>query len=233
VIFVDQSAESVAPLDLRAAWLRVGACRVGREQRESAVWALAVVVRGVGARHLLEVAAADDQESVETFGADGADEALGVGIRLRGEDRRVDHLDPLAAECPGRRRAELSPSRRRCLRLVFPSLSVSLCSSQSFGRSIRDSADTPVAEASLVASPVAPRAMGAGQPAASHRHRHAENVNPMDWKRHHCCEAGYPPTRPAAPVGWWQVVGPLASSARDASGVARRSSPPSGCPHSC
>jgi hypothetical protein len=47
---------------------------------------------------LLEVAAADDQEPVETFGADGADEALGVGIRLRGEDRRVDHLDPLAAE---------------------------------------------------------------------------------------------------------------------------------------
>jgi hypothetical protein len=83
VIFVNQSAESVAALDLPAAWLRVRACRVGREQCESAVGALAVVVRDVGAQHLLEVAAAENQEPVETLGADGADEALGVGVRLR------------------------------------------------------------------------------------------------------------------------------------------------------
>jgi hypothetical protein len=61
VVFVDQSAKSVAALDLCAARLRVRACRVGREQRESAVGALAVVVGGVGAEHCLEVAAADDQ----------------------------------------------------------------------------------------------------------------------------------------------------------------------------
>jgi hypothetical protein len=49
VVFVDQSAESVAALDLSAARRRIGGCRIGREQRESAVRALAVVVTGVRA----------------------------------------------------------------------------------------------------------------------------------------------------------------------------------------
>ena len=49
VVFVDQSAESVAALDLSAARWRVRVCGVGREQRESAVRALAVVVGGVDA----------------------------------------------------------------------------------------------------------------------------------------------------------------------------------------
>jgi gluconokinase len=61
VVFVDQSAESVAAFDLCAARLWVGACRVGREQRESAVGSLAVVVGGVDAEDRLEVAAAEDQ----------------------------------------------------------------------------------------------------------------------------------------------------------------------------
>lgn len=98
VVFVDQTAESVTALDLSGAWPRVGVCRGGREQRESAVWALAVVVAGVDAEHVLEVAPADDQQPVETFGADRAHEALGVGVRLRCTDRRVDDLDPLAEE---------------------------------------------------------------------------------------------------------------------------------------
>jgi hypothetical protein len=51
VVFVDQSAEPVAALDVSAARLRVRACRVGREQRESSVRALAVVVGGVDAEH--------------------------------------------------------------------------------------------------------------------------------------------------------------------------------------
>src|SRR5437763_15798982 len=75
VVFVEQSAESVAAFDLSAARLWLRACRVGREQRESAVWALAVVVGGVDAEHCLEVAAADYQQPVETLGTDGADEA--------------------------------------------------------------------------------------------------------------------------------------------------------------
>src|ERR671936_169050 len=44
------------------------------------------------------MAAADDQQPVETFGADGADEALGIGVRPWCADRRVDHLEAFAAE---------------------------------------------------------------------------------------------------------------------------------------
>src|SRR5215831_12207604 len=53
---------------------------------------------GVDAEHGLEVAAADDQQPVETFGADGSYEALGVGVRLRRADRSMDDLDTFAAE---------------------------------------------------------------------------------------------------------------------------------------
>jgi hypothetical protein len=44
VVFVDQSAEPVAALDLSAALLQIGVCRFGWEQCESVVGALAVVV---------------------------------------------------------------------------------------------------------------------------------------------------------------------------------------------
>jgi hypothetical protein len=64
VVFMDQSAESVAALDLSVGRWRVRVCRVGCEQRESAVWALAVVMGGVDAEHCFEVAAAEDQEPV-------------------------------------------------------------------------------------------------------------------------------------------------------------------------
>jgi hypothetical protein len=38
------------------------------------VWPLAVVMRGVAAQRLFEVAAAEDEQPVEAFGADGADD---------------------------------------------------------------------------------------------------------------------------------------------------------------
>ena len=49
VVFVDQSAELVAALDLAAGRWPRRVWRVGREQRERPVWALAVVVGGVDA----------------------------------------------------------------------------------------------------------------------------------------------------------------------------------------
>jgi D-alanyl-D-alanine carboxypeptidase len=49
VVFVDQSAESVTAHDLSAARRRTGGCRVGREQRESPVRALAVVMGRIDA----------------------------------------------------------------------------------------------------------------------------------------------------------------------------------------
>jgi hypothetical protein len=63
-VLVDKSAELVAARDLAGgSWTgRVG--RFGRQERESAVWTLAVVMGGVGAEHVLEVAAAEDQRLV-------------------------------------------------------------------------------------------------------------------------------------------------------------------------
>src|SRR5215207_603876 len=57
---------------------------------------------------MFEVAAADDQEPVETLRSDGADEPLGVGVRLRRSQRRVDHHESLAAEHLVERSCELA-----------------------------------------------------------------------------------------------------------------------------
>jgi hypothetical protein len=52
----------------------------------------------VAPEYVLEVAAADDQEPVEAFRSDGADESLRVGVPLRRLHRSVDHPDSFAAE---------------------------------------------------------------------------------------------------------------------------------------
>jgi hypothetical protein len=48
--------------------------------------------------HILEVASAEDEDSIEAVGAEGACPAFGVGVRVRRLDRRTDHLDALASE---------------------------------------------------------------------------------------------------------------------------------------
>jgi hypothetical protein len=95
---VYEAAEAVAALDV-ALGRRFELWRCGRLECESAVRALAGVVLDVDAKDSFEVAAADDQEVVEAFGPDGADEPLGVGVRLRRangrvHDRRVDAARP-------------------------------------------------------------------------------------------------------------------------------------------
>ena len=57
-----------------------------------------VVMAAVDAEHLLEMAAAEDEDSVETLSAEGADPALGVSVRVRRLDRRADHPDALSLE---------------------------------------------------------------------------------------------------------------------------------------
>jgi hypothetical protein len=98
VVFVDESTESVAPLDPAGGRWTGRVCRLRREEREPAVGALAVGVRRVDAEHPFEVAAAENQQPVETFGADGPHEALGVGVRLWRADRCVDDRHAFAAE---------------------------------------------------------------------------------------------------------------------------------------
>jgi hypothetical protein len=61
------------------------------------VGALVVAVLDVDPQDMFEMSAADDKEPVETLIADGADESLSVGVRLRSH-RRVDDRDSFAAE---------------------------------------------------------------------------------------------------------------------------------------
>jgi hypothetical protein len=94
---VYEAAEAVAALDVAAG--RFELWRLGRLECESAVGALAGVVLEVDAEDSFGAAAADDQEVVEAFGPDGADDPLGVGVRLRRangrvHDRRVDAARP-------------------------------------------------------------------------------------------------------------------------------------------
>jgi hypothetical protein len=97
-VFVDEAAEEVVAFDRPGAWWIGSIDRFGRLKAACSMRASAVVVSRVGAEHVLEMSAADDQQPVETLGADGADEALGVGVCLWRTDRRMDHIDAFAAE---------------------------------------------------------------------------------------------------------------------------------------
>jgi hypothetical protein len=57
-----------------------------------------VVVAAVDAEHVFEMSAAENEDPVQAVGAEGAHPAFGEGVRVRGLDRRADHLDPLGAE---------------------------------------------------------------------------------------------------------------------------------------
>jgi hypothetical protein len=71
---------------------------LGRLERESAVRAFAVVVLDVDAQDVFEVAAADDQEPVEAFRFDGADEPFRVCV---GERRRLRSIPSLSSKSFG------------------------------------------------------------------------------------------------------------------------------------
>jgi hypothetical protein len=66
--------------------------------RREQMWTLSVVVGRVAAEHVGDVAAAGDQQPVETLGADSTDEAFSVSVGLWRADRCVDDRDSFAAE---------------------------------------------------------------------------------------------------------------------------------------
>ena len=81
-----------------------------------------VVVVDIDPKHSLELPAVHDQQPVEALGTDGADETLGDRVCLRRSHRRLDDLDPLAAEDRVELAGELAvavadqePKRRRPL----------------------------------------------------------------------------------------------------------------------
>jgi hypothetical protein len=108
VVLVDEAAEAIAPLHGAGGWRTTAIGRLGWQEREGSVRALAVVMLAVAAQHTLKVPAAEDQQPVEAFGANGADEALGVGVRLWRSNWRLDDPDPLAAEDFVKRPGELA-----------------------------------------------------------------------------------------------------------------------------
>ena len=57
-----------------------------------------VVMRGIRGEHMLEVAAADDQDPVEALAADAADPKLGVRPCLRRPHGCLDHPHAFGAE---------------------------------------------------------------------------------------------------------------------------------------
>src|SRR4051812_38033400 len=62
------------------------------------MWSVLVVVLDVDAKDVGELAAAEDQEPVEPFAADGSDPALHVSVRIGCSDGRPDDLDSIARE---------------------------------------------------------------------------------------------------------------------------------------
>jgi hypothetical protein len=81
LVFVDEPAEQIAATQVGGRRPRRWVWRDGREQLESAVWPVLVVVTAVDAEHMLEMAAAEDENPVEAVGADRASyPTLGEGV---------------------------------------------------------------------------------------------------------------------------------------------------------
>src|SRR5438093_561206 len=104
-ILAKQAAEPVATaeeIELRqlSTWRRLIDRRLGKRRPliERAVGPMRVVVLRVFADHVFEVAAADNQQSVEALAPNASDPALGVRPRLRRLHRRCDHPYAFGAE---------------------------------------------------------------------------------------------------------------------------------------
>jgi hypothetical protein len=98
---VNETTETIPSADAermgRSNWAETGP-RLRRDEPETAMRTMAVVMIDVDAEDALELAAAGDQEPVQALAPHRADKALGVGVRLGRLDRRSDDLDALAAE---------------------------------------------------------------------------------------------------------------------------------------
>jgi hypothetical protein len=101
-VFVGEPAEEVGALELEMEWRsernRAPARTLRRAKCERAVRPMAVVMVGIGAEDVLELAAAEDEQPIEALAADAADPALGVGVRVRRLHGCADHGDPFALE---------------------------------------------------------------------------------------------------------------------------------------
>src|SRR5207249_7071140 len=74
-------------------WIAAAGPAVGWYEAERAMWPVLVVVPAVDAEHVLEMAAAEDEDPVGAVGANRAHPALGEGVRVRG--RSEEHTSEL------------------------------------------------------------------------------------------------------------------------------------------
>src|SRR5580658_8972056 len=105
---MDEPTETVAACDptrIRAQWFDESAA-LRRVQVQRTVGALVVVVLDVGGEQVVKVPGAEHHDTVETFGADRADPALGVGIGSWRSPRGADDLDSFGLEDLIERRPE-------------------------------------------------------------------------------------------------------------------------------
>ena len=107
---MDESAEQIASANVGKCCQRRRVAPIRREQLESAMWPVCVVVAAVDAEHVLEMPATEDEYSVEAVGANRAYPTLGEGVCVRRLDRRADHLDAFRPEDLVERAAELGVS---------------------------------------------------------------------------------------------------------------------------
>jgi hypothetical protein len=104
---VDESAEQIASAKVGKRCQRRRVAPIRWEQLESAMWPVRVVVAAVDAKHVLEMAATEDEDPVEAVGANRAYPTLGESVCVRRLDRRADHLDAFHPEDLVERAAEL------------------------------------------------------------------------------------------------------------------------------
>jgi hypothetical protein len=98
-VFVDESVEQVVSFEVAYGGERaVVTERRWWDELQRAVRPVGVVVIDVDAEHMLEMAAVHDEEPIEAFSADGADEALGNRVRVWCSHWRLDDADAFAGE---------------------------------------------------------------------------------------------------------------------------------------
>ena len=108
MVLVDEPAEQVPPADTSGAdGNRFPSFGERGREVEPAMGPAAVVVGGIGPERPIQMTPTEDQRPVEALGPDPLDHPLGVGIRVRGPDRREDHPDAFGTDNLIERSAEL------------------------------------------------------------------------------------------------------------------------------
>ena len=98
MVFVNQPAQSIAPLHVKTGRRLSTMLWLGCLQLEPAVRPFSVVVVNVFVERSVEVSGRNDEEPVQTLLSHGANPALGIGVRPGSSKRGPNDTDPLGPE---------------------------------------------------------------------------------------------------------------------------------------